>query len=600
MFFHRDSFLRAMLVSWLGVFVAAAAFAQPSFSNLQPADGAVLASGQGTLTGQVTGADTLTIDGQSVTIDGGAFSYSFDLGQGQQVIQLVADGAGGQTATTHSLTIDTLAPAISVSSPSAAVVADAALTVAGTATDPHLASVTVNGAAASLSGGAFSLPVTLVEGAQTLTIRAEDSLGHASVANVDVTLDSVAPVVTVTESGAAFAGGLFNRPVAPVIAMSDATELTSEIRLDGSLFVSGDVISSEGAHTLTASATDAAGWVSSVSIDFTLDLTPPTLGTITPATGTVIGDAAVILNVEAPGASEVRAGGVSITGATPFTLSVPLVEGRNDLIVEAFDDAGNRVERLHRLDRDSTTPALSVATPSNGDIVSSSPIRVAGTATDQRLQEVRVNGLLANLVGTTFEVLNRPWVAVGEDYIAGMALLPEAGAAYGAAYGYYLLAGRVGWKSAARQTVWGSARSVEPDWRTITAPAPNPGLGLGERFSAYRYGITNRGIRGDLGEDGFITFTVKKADTTPRGGQRFNEMMAAFDSSKVRGIRGMWSDDKDLGDNFRSYKAAIKAKMEPEEAAFETFTGKMAKRHGFTKVRIIEDEVDEVLVEFMR
>ncbi|MEO1087572.1 MAG: hypothetical protein AAFY88_25315, partial [Acidobacteriota bacterium] len=175
--FSRESLRLALTwgIALLMALVAGSAGAQPTFSSLQPADGAVLASGQGTLTGQVSGADTLSINGEAVAFDsGGAFSYAFSLQEGTQVLQLVADGPGGQAAVNHQLVVDTLAPTISVTAPSSDVVTTSPFTVAGTATDPHLATVSVHGQAATLAGGAWSLPVALIEGSQTLTIRAED------------------------------------------------------------------------------------------------------------------------------------------------------------------------------------------------------------------------------------------------------------------------------------------------------------------------------------------------------------------------------------------------------------------------------------------
>ncbi|MEO1367692.1 MAG: hypothetical protein AAFX50_10990, partial [Acidobacteriota bacterium] len=288
---HRDSlrFVLSWSLALLMALVAGSAGAQPTFSSLQPADGAVLGSAQGALTGLVSGADTLSINGEPVALDGGAFAYTFSLQEGPQVLQLVADGPGGQTAVNHQLVIDTLAPTIAVTAPSSDFVTSSPLTVAGTATDPHLAAVSVNGQAATLTGGAWSLSVPLVEGPHTLTIRAEDSLGAVAVRQVDVRLDTAPPAVSILESGAPFIGGLFNRPVAPTVSVTDDSgQVSAEIRLDGAAYVPGAPIDAEGAHTLSVIATDAAGWETTASVDFTLDLQPPTLGTITPAVGTVV------------------------------------------------------------------------------------------------------------------------------------------------------------------------------------------------------------------------------------------------------------------------------------------------------------------------
>ncbi|MDA8016720.1 MAG: Ig-like domain-containing protein [Thermoanaerobaculia bacterium] len=389
---------------------AVPALAQPGFSGLEPAADALLGAGEGTLTGTVTGADSLTIDGSAVPLDaGGGFSYAFDLEEGQQVLQLVAEGVDGQTALLHALTVDTLAPALSVTAPSAPVVAASPLTVAGSVQEAHLASITVAGVVATVQASAWSAQVDLAEGPQTLTVRAEDTLGHVSILQVPLVLDSEPPTITVTENGAPFAGGLFARPVTPVISFSDATELIPENRLDGNLYVSGTPITAEGPHTLVATATDAAGWTTAVTFDFELDLTPPTLGAVTPGSGTILAASEVMLTLDAPGATLARVGSVSVSGSSPFSLGpVPLVEGVNDLLVEVFDAAGHRAQRTHRLSRDTTAPELQIGTPSDGDVVSSSLVRVAGTASDARLLEVLVGGQPANLLGTTFEALDVP------------------------------------------------------------------------------------------------------------------------------------------------------------------------------------------------
>ncbi|MEM6793799.1 MAG: Ig-like domain-containing protein, partial [Acidobacteriota bacterium] len=403
----------ALLVLWGLFFFVPASAAQPVFSGLSPADGALLTSGQGTLAGTASGADSLTIDGTSVALGaGGAFSYAFDLEEGPQTVQLVADGPGGQTAILHALTVDTLAPALVLTSPTSTVVSGTPLLVSGTVSEPHLASITVGGVPALENAGAWSAEIAgLTEGSQTLEVRAADTLGNASVLQVPVFLDSAPPQITVLEAGQPFSGGLFARPVTPVISVSDATDLTTEIRLDGALYASGTEIAAEGAHSLSVTATDAAGWNQQMTVDFTLDLTPPSLGALLPANGAVLGSSEATLQVNAPGATRVQVGSASAVGTSPFTLQVPLAEGRNDLLVEAFDDAGNRVQRAHRLDRDTTPPQLEIATPRSGDTVSTSLIEVAGSASDERLLEVLVNGQPANLVGTTFEALDVPLVA---------------------------------------------------------------------------------------------------------------------------------------------------------------------------------------------
>lgn len=79
----------------------------------------------------------------------------------------------------------------------------------------------------------------------------------------------------------------------------------------------------------------------------------------------------------------------------------------------------------------------------------------------------------------------------------------------------------------------------------------------------------------------------------------FQEGLAAF-GDNVQGVRGTWLNSKELGDNFNAYKAALGRGLAPEQAAFETFTGHMAQKNGFTSAKVTADSADRVVVEFTR
>ncbi|MCW2990689.1 MAG: hypothetical protein JWM73_1283 [Solirubrobacterales bacterium] len=85
-------------------------------------------------------------------------------------------------------------PTLALTAPAdAAIVNVPAVTVTGTATDNKTVSVTVNGAAATVTAGAFSKDVALTEGANTLTVVASDGAGNQVTATRSVTY--VKPVV---------------------------------------------------------------------------------------------------------------------------------------------------------------------------------------------------------------------------------------------------------------------------------------------------------------------------------------------------------------------------------------------------------------------
>jgi hypothetical protein len=123
-------------------------------------------------------------------------------------------------------------------------------------------------------------------------------------------------------------------------------------------------------------------------------------------------------------------------------------------------------------------------------------------------------------------------------------------------------------------------------------------LRKGDVFSAHTDG--SHGVLADLDAGGFLNLYIKKGPKTPSGGQMFNEALAAFGPSQVKGIRGTWIGGGDIADNFNAFKAAKRGGSTPEEAAFKTFTGHMAAKNGFTTSKVVRDDDAKVVVEFTR
>lgn len=77
----------------------------------------------------------------------------------------------------------------------------------------------------------------------------------------------------------------------------------------------------------------------------------------------------------------------------------------------------------------------------------------------------------------------------------------------------------------------------------------------------------------------------------------FNDVMTAY-GSNVKAILGNWGNSAGMADNYSSFQAAVQAGQSPEEAAFNSFTGKMAARWGFTNAQVITDAPGKVQVLF--
>ncbi len=398
--------LTSMLI--VGMATAGAAAAAPVFVDVQPADDTVTANANVVLTGTVTGAATLDIDGVSVTLVGDNFTTAAQaLAEGTNNFVLTATDGGGVTAQlVHRIVRDSTAPLITIQQPiDGAVVPASPATVAGVASDAHLLSVTVAGITATLDGASFSAAVPLIEGSQTVTVLATDDVGNASQATVNVILDTVVPTLQITESGSALLDGTaFNRAVAPVVAATDANAVTLDLQLDGQPFVSGATVMAEGSHVLAALATDVAGNSANLTRTFTIDTTSPVLSGITPAAGTIVADAQATIAGQVTGATTVTVDGqaASINGSSfsagPFTL----VEGSRTFSVVATDAAGNSASVDRTIERDATVPVVVVTSPAAGTVVSATPITVSGSATDAHLVTVTVAGQVATLSGDTF------------------------------------------------------------------------------------------------------------------------------------------------------------------------------------------------------
>jgi filamentous hemagglutinin len=114
---------------------------------------------------------------------------------------------------------------------------------------------------------------------------------------------------------------------------------------------------------------------------------------------------------------------------------------------------------------------------------------------------------------------------------------------------------------------------------------PNGG---GEAFDHYAHGIIgfvdNKGI---VGFDVFSSAEVRGQFGT--GTEMFNGMMKriAAENVEVTGVRGTWMSGTDSV-NYAQYNAGIKAGLTPQQAAANTWTGRLAQEHGFTVVGNVE------------
>ena len=335
--------------------------------------------------------DGATLLGQTTADGSGAWSYTTAvLANGPHSLTATAADAAGNTSAasaTLNVTIDTaapIAPAIASFSNDSGTVgdgitADNTLTLTGTAEANSTVKVydgaTLLGTVTANGSGAWSYTTAaLANGAHSLTATATDAAGNTSAASatLNVTVDTAAPNTPAiaafsTDTGTVGDGITTDN----TLTLTGTAEANSTVKVYDGASLLGTVIANgsgawsfttaalaNGSHSLTATATDAAGNTSAASA--TLNVTVDTAAPNTPAiaafsndTGTVgdgiTADNTLILSGTAEANSTVKVyDGASLLGtvttdgggAWSYTTAA-LANGSHSLTATATDAAGN-------------------------------------------------------------------------------------------------------------------------------------------------------------------------------------------------------------------------------------------------------------------
>jgi hypothetical protein len=371
--------------------------------------------------------DGVTQVGTAQADVGGAWSItSATLGQGAHSLSATAtDAAGNVSAASAALTVtvDTdaptapAAPVLAAGSDSGASNTDnitnvAALTFSGTAEAGatvilYDGAVQVGTAQADV-GGAWSITsATLGQGAHSLSATATDAAGNVSAASaaLTVTVDTDAPTAPAapvlaagSDSGASNTDNITNVAAltfsgtaeagATVILYDGAVQVgTAQADVGGAWSITSATLG-QGAHSLSATATDAAGNVSAASAALTVTVdtdapTAPAAPVLAAGSDSGSSNADNITNVAAPtfsgtaeagatvilydGAVQVGTAQADVGGAWSIT-SATLGQGAHSLSATATDAAGNV---------SAASAALTVTVDTNAPTAPAAPVLVA-------------------------------------------------------------------------------------------------------------------------------------------------------------------------------------------------------------------------------
>ena len=322
---------------------------------------------------------SLTVNGAAVTVDGtGHWTTSVTpAGQGALVVTAVAtDTAGNSTSTSTTLTVDTIAPAVAITS-TGGPVNQAAQTISGTGEAGTTITLSDNGSQLQLptitvgQNGLWSASVTLANGSNSLTASDTDAAGNAgSSSAVIYTLSTTGPTVTesltidsgtsssdrITSNDALTGTGLANTVVHFTIDGSPiATTVTADAQGNWSFTPAG---LADGPHTIVASQTDGFGNTGTASLSFTLDTTAPSVAITTIEGGdNIINAAEAAGGIQISGTAEigssltVNGAAVTVDGTGHWTTSVtPAGQGALVVTAVATDTAGNSTTHLDDAD----------------------------------------------------------------------------------------------------------------------------------------------------------------------------------------------------------------------------------------------------------
>ncbi|HOC94230.1 MAG TPA: Ig-like domain-containing protein, partial [bacterium] len=265
-----------------------------------------------------------------------------------------------------SFVVDTTPPALAVTShENGQVVTTPTITVSGTASDATsgVAAVEVNGEAATLSGGTWTMPgVSLDDGANAISVTAEDAAGHVAnyilIINYDAP-DTSKPVITIEEPTA---GALLD--AAPVVLSAELEDdeavatATVVVKLNGTDVTAGCAVTpfsvicplspADGTHSATVDCKDTSNNAAvQKSVSFTLDTAPPVVSVTSHADGQVVVAPVITISgsasdaVSGVSAVEVNGEAATLLGGTWTFAGATLDEGLNAFVVSAQDVAGH-------------------------------------------------------------------------------------------------------------------------------------------------------------------------------------------------------------------------------------------------------------------
>mgnify|MGYP002149300208 CR=1 FL=1 len=232
------------------------------------------------------------------------------------------------------------------------------------------ATLTINGQSIPLyEGNEFRHRIILSNGRNTFELSATDAANNTTTQIINITLVVSKPIITIDS----YQSPVTTRQATQIIKgkVDGADNLTINgqvVVLDNEQHFSHSVVLKSGANTINVTATDLAGNQSTKELSYHLDNVSPVINitslpdnlltnqSIQSITGTLSELATLQINGQL----------VTVTGDNRFNVAITLLQGSNDIILEAVDGVGNTTSNRYTIELDTDKPTLTITSHQDG------------------------------------------------------------------------------------------------------------------------------------------------------------------------------------------------------------------------------------------
>jgi hypothetical protein len=361
------------------------------------------------ITGTLNEAATFSINGVPVTVTGDySFNFAISLAQGSNVVELESTDIIGNTSTkTLILTLDTIAPTMTISSHQDGLVTQqAGQILAGSIGE--VASLTIDGSAVTVAGdNSFNQSIVLNEGDNLFTFIVTDEAGNETSSLLTLTLDTLAPVITVTSPQNNQTTELPQQIITGNLSETASLLINGEtvtIAQDNSFQY--DVILVEGINSYSLVATDALGNENIQTLTLTLDSGGMLIISITsPNDGAVTNQVSqnITGSLNLAGTLTINGEAVTVEADNSFSHAAILNEGSNSFTIEGVFSGGDVVAKTITIILDTIAPDISISSPIDGETTTQSQQSIKGSLSE--VASLTINGADVPLNGIT-KILN--------------------------------------------------------------------------------------------------------------------------------------------------------------------------------------------------